>query len=220
MSKLRQELEKYSKDVDSYLAASNAIGIVLLDFELNIQDSNLGFMRLFNPRQIPVGEHLSDYFGLEAGEIQCGEQLKLPCSIKSGITAVNSCYVIRIENGYLFFCERQLLTESRVLQEIGCMNDELINLQRESVKNNFLLENLRKELAERVVELEAMLARVKHLEGIIPICSYCKKIRDDHNSWQQLEKYISDHSGALFSHSACPACLEEQMKMIGGIKLS
>jgi len=49
-------------------------------------------------------------------------------------------------------------------------------------------------------------ARVKHLEGIIPICSYCKKIRDDQASWQQMEQYISDHSEALFSHSICPDC--------------
>ncbi|HEX9078134.1 MAG TPA: hypothetical protein VF795_01020, partial [Desulfuromonadaceae bacterium] len=51
-------------------------------------------------------------------------------------------------------------------------------------------------------------ARVKHLEGIIPICMYCKKIRDDEAIWQQMEKYISDHSGAMFSHSICPECYE------------
>ena len=49
-------------------------------------------------------------------------------------------------------------------------------------------------------------ARVKHLEGIIPICMYCKKIRDDKASWQQMEQYISEHSEALFSHSICPEC--------------
>lgn len=49
-------------------------------------------------------------------------------------------------------------------------------------------------------------ARVKHLEGIIPICMYCKKIRDDQASWQQMEQYISEHSEALFSHSICPEC--------------
>jgi hypothetical protein len=52
-------------------------------------------------------------------------------------------------------------------------------------------------------------ARVKHLEGIIPICMYCKKIRDDKASWQQLEQYISDHSEALFSHSICPECYQK-----------
>jgi hypothetical protein len=49
-------------------------------------------------------------------------------------------------------------------------------------------------------------ARVKHLEGILPICMYCKKIRDDKASWMQMEQYISEHSEALFSHSICPEC--------------
>lgn len=50
-------------------------------------------------------------------------------------------------------------------------------------------------------------AKVKHLEGIIPICMYCKKIRDDKASWMQLEHYISEHSEAMFSHGVCPDCL-------------
>lgn len=50
-------------------------------------------------------------------------------------------------------------------------------------------------------------AKVKHLEGIIPICMYCKKIRDDKASWQQVEQYITEHSEALFSHGICPDCL-------------
>jgi hypothetical protein len=52
-------------------------------------------------------------------------------------------------------------------------------------------------------------ARVKHLEGIIPICMYCKKIRDDKASWQKIERYISDHSEAQFSHSICPECYKQ-----------
>lgn len=65
------------------------------------------------------------------------------------------------------------------------------------------------ELASKIVLLEAALAKVKQLEGIIPICMYCKKIRDDRESWQQLEKYITEHSEAFFSHSICPECLEK-----------
>lgn len=68
------------------------------------------------------------------------------------------------------------------------------------------------------LEKEAALASIKKLEGIIPICIYCKKIRDDANSWNQLEQYITDHSEALFSHGMCPACSEEQMKIIENMK--
>jgi hypothetical protein len=54
--------------------------------------------------------------------------------------------------------------------------------------------------------LEDALSRVKTLQGLLPICSYCKKIRDDRNYWQQVEGYISDHSEAQFSHGICPEC--------------
>ena len=61
-------------------------------------------------------------------------------------------------------------------------------------------------LAQRVRELEAALLSVKTLQGLLPICSYCKKIRNDRNYWQQVEGYICDHSQAQFSHGICPEC--------------
>jgi len=61
-------------------------------------------------------------------------------------------------------------------------------------------------LAQRVRELEEALSSVKTLQGLLPICSYCKKIRNDRNYWQQVEGYISDHSEAQFSHGICPEC--------------
>jgi sigma-B regulation protein RsbU (phosphoserine phosphatase) len=71
---------------------------------------------------------------------------------------------------------------------------------------------LQANLAERVLELEEALARVKQLQGLLPICSYCKKIRDDRNYWQQVESYISEHSDAVFSHGICPDCYEKVAK--------
>lgn len=68
----------------------------------------------------------------------------------------------------------------------------------------------RKELeAEReklIIELKNALAKVKQLSGMLPICSYCKKIRDDNGYWEQLESYITNHSEALFSHCMCADC--------------
>ena len=66
--------------------------------------------------------------------------------------------------------------------------------------------DLQAALAERVRELEEALARVKQLQGLLPICSYCKKVRDDQNYWQQVETYIEGHSDALFTHGICPEC--------------
>ena len=60
-------------------------------------------------------------------------------------------------------------------------------------------------------ELEATLARIKTLEGIISICMYCKKIRNE-DSWEQLEQYITENTDALFSHGICPECVEKEWK--------
>ena len=71
---------------------------------------------------------------------------------------------------------------------------------------------LQKELTRQVKELEEALSKVKLLQGLIPICSYCKKIRDDKNYWQQVEAYIVKHSEARFSHSVCPECYENHVE--------
>lgn len=71
---------------------------------------------------------------------------------------------------------------------------------------------LQDELAARVNELQAALDRVRQLHGLLPICAYCKKIRDDQNYWHQVEVYVSRHSNAQFSHGMCPECFEHVMK--------
>jgi sigma-B regulation protein RsbU (phosphoserine phosphatase) len=72
--------------------------------------------------------------------------------------------------------------------------------------------DLQTKLANRVKELEGALQHVKQLQGILPICSYCKKIRSDQDYWQTVESYIADHSEAEFSHGICPACYETTVK--------
>ena len=65
---------------------------------------------------------------------------------------------------------------------------------------------LQQKLGERVAELQVALSNVKQLHGLLPICSYCKRIRGDDQYWQQVEGYIAEHSEAQFSHGICPAC--------------
>ncbi len=82
--------------------------------------------------------------------------------------------------------------------------------------NNLALTN---EIAERkkveeeksglIVDLQKALDQVKKLSGFLPICSSCKKIRDDQGYWHQVEKYVRDHSEAEFSHSICPDCIKK-----------
>ena len=67
-------------------------------------------------------------------------------------------------------------------------------------------------LAQRLHELQEALSQVKQLQGLLPICAYCKKIRDDNNYWQQIEVYVSEHSEAQFTHGVCPECYQKIVK--------
>ena len=68
---------------------------------------------------------------------------------------------------------------------------------------------LKERLAERVAELEIALSKVKQLNGLLPICSYCKHVRTDGDYWEQVEQYVSDHTDLQFSHGVCPACYDK-----------
>ena len=63
-------------------------------------------------------------------------------------------------------------------------------------------------------ELQAALAEVNELQEILPICMYCKSIRDDENYWQTVETYISHHTHTRFSHSICPTCYENVVEKL------
>jgi PAS domain S-box-containing protein len=68
------------------------------------------------------------------------------------------------------------------------------------------------EREEFIVELKKASSKVKQLSGVLPICSYCKKIRSDQNYWKPLEEYIGQRTGAVFSHGVCPECYEKFIK--------
>jgi phosphoserine phosphatase RsbU/P len=82
------------------------------------------------------------------------------------------------------------------------------------------LATLQDHLAQHLEDLQQALAKVNKLQGLVPICSYCKKIRDDKNYWHQVEQYISEHSGAQFSHGICPECKAKVLKEMGSRKLA
>ena len=69
--------------------------------------------------------------------------------------------------------------------------------------------NLQSALEEKVDQLQELLGHVKQLQGLLPICMYCKKIRDDDATWHRLEGYIQEHSEALFTHSMCDDCADQ-----------
>jgi CheY-like chemotaxis protein len=99
------------------------------------------------------------------------------------------------------------------------LKNALDKLRRAHEHIEGLNSDLERRVQERTAELEAAnqdlsraLSEVKQLNALLPICSYCKKIRDDKDYWQSVEGYISQHTHTQFSHSICPECYEKIVK--------
>ena len=103
--------------------------------------------------------------------------------------------------GFLTICSIYYIEkwESRVLSLAN------IALQKEIDERK----RIEKEREKLISELQMAMAEVKKLSGFLPICSSCKKIRDDEGYWNQIESYIRDHSEAEFSHGICPECVKK-----------
>jgi len=67
-------------------------------------------------------------------------------------------------------------------------------------------------VADRIVKLQS---QVKHLVGLLPICSLCKRVRDDQNYWHHVESYLAQHTDATFTHSYCPDCFKKLLGDLG-----
>ena len=77
------------------------------------------------------------------------------------------------------------------------------------IKAGIRILDLQARLAAHVKELEEALGNVRRLSGLLPICSYCKAIRDDSDYWHRVEEYVTEHADVKFSHGICPKCLEQ-----------
>lgn len=71
--------------------------------------------------------------------------------------------------------------------------------------------SLQQSMMEKMQELQEAVNNIKALQGIVPICSYCKKIRNDQQYWQRVEEYVSNYVGTVFSHGICPDCWEKHV---------
>ncbi len=80
--------------------------------------------------------------------------------------------------------------------------------------------NLERTLAGKVADLEVALADVRRLKELLPICMYCKSVRDDKDYWHQIEEYIHSEVGTDFSHGICPKCMAKLDKQQAGKKVS
>ena len=175
------------------------------------------FIKDQNSRYVFVNPEAIKLFGMEAAEILGKDPLELfsPEVARTMMDydnmVMSSAHSITYEKLFVIpdGTRYMLVTKGPMYDDNGAV-DGVFAACRDITD----IKQLHKEIAEKVVELETALSKVQQLEGIIPICSYCKKIRDDKESWHQMESYISSHSEALFSHGICPECLKSVTKEI------
>ncbi len=176
--------------------------LILLGPGVEILDCNRGFLKMAGLPDKPLGERLEKF--LDNAGAACVPDFT--AHLRPGahfaqrmLFAAQSTGTHMIEvqwfghaQGALLFGEHPVILESEVLREFSRLNDDLINRNREIVRQKAVLERAQKE--------------IKTLRKMLPICSYCKGIRDDQGYWSGIEAYIKSHTGSDFSHGICPEC--------------
>ncbi len=84
--------------------------------------------------------------------------------------------------------------------------------EEDTNKGHVLDVQARKDAHERELEVSRLAADVRTLRGLLPICAWCHKVRDDHGYWDQLDQYVAAHTGTRFSHAICPDCEKKQFQ--------
>jgi DNA-binding NtrC family response regulator len=156
--------------------------------------------KFFNLVLIDV--RLPDTSGLEVLKAVCGLNEDTIAIMMTGYASLDSSIEAMNKGAFSYFTKPVNMDQALIIIE------KALEKQRLSLENKRLL----KELAKQITELQAALAQIKTLQGILPICMYCKKIRDDKQYWQQVESYVTTHTEAQFSHGICPDCYKKYIQ--------
>ncbi len=163
-------------------------GILLLDTSGNILSSNRGFQKMVMEREDNIaGLNILDFIPKETQNAFVLNNTEFDLLLKTKDDRILDVYV-RIKNLY---------KSGKLSGYIATISDITEH------------KNAEKEKDRLITELQQALKEIKTLRGILPICSFCKKIRDDKGYWNQIESYIHKHSDADFSHSICPDCVKK-----------
>ena len=167
---------------------------------------------------VPAADGLSAWHVLQEKN---APRLALLDWVMPGMDGVEVCQNVRAqtdgEPSYLILLSAKATTEDIVAGLESGADDYVtkpVDLPelRARLKVGTRILDLQSALSERVRELGEALEHVRVLQGLLPICSYCKKVRDDQNYWQQVESFLSAHSELRFSHGICPECYEKAVR--------
>lgn len=113
------------------------------------------------------------------------------------------------------FADEETLDRARAVGPFGYLVKPFEDRELRATLEMALFKHRAEQERERLIrELEEANAKIKTLRGILPICGYCKKIRDDQGYWDEVEVYVRNHSEAEFSHSLCPECYEREIRAL------
>ena len=153
--------------------------------------------------------------GVEAWELFDREPVRVIVSdwMMPGLDGLELCARVRnrAQTPYTYFV---LLTAAQT-----CADD--YTLAMDSGVDDFLTKPLDRELLRTRLHVAQRILRyateLKLLKDLIPICTYCHKVRDDGDYWERVDTYIRERTGTRFSHGVCPDCFDAQVKIIGGM---
>ena len=193
--------------VEQFLTESSAVAALVLDDEQRVEWLNDGFLRMTGRRAGGVGQRLTELVVPECWA--AAERLlregspaeRLQFLGESGVVFLLTCRVYPGKGRRLILGEALTLTDHDVLQTMSRLNSEAATLARDLHRKNS--------------ELQQALHEIKQLKGLLPICSYCKQVRNEEGEWQQLESFVAQRSQAVVSHVICEPCLKKHFPNLG-----
>lgn len=202
MDEFKSIILKHVCEFEDYFIRTVSLVVIVLDKDLKISAHNKCFSKIISSEKDISGNSINSFLLPESREIlplsDSTKHLSVLLNFKSPDSSPVplQCHIVKIENGeYLIFGGHLMLTNEQILQKMTIMSNEIANMSRDLHKKNR--------------ELKEAHSKIKILSGIVPICMHCKEIRDDKGYWNQLEKYITDHSEAQFSHGICDKCVKK-----------
>lgn len=179
----------------------SSVVVVVVDSAGTIETCNEGLKSLLGLEEPPLGRSLAECLSDESRRTLEELDLSVPPDALSisflGPLApvIMHCEIAPFSGGLVILGTRRTLSDDESFRSLSSLNNELMNLNRLLQRQN--------------LELERAQATIKTLSGLIPICSLCKKVRNDDGYWQAVESYVAKHSEARFSHSVCEECVRE-----------